>query len=188
MKKLEHWDGQWRFGANFTPSTAINQLEMWQAETFDPATIDRELGWAASIGMRLMRVFLHDLLWEQDSAGFLRRMEQYLAIAAKHRIKPMFVFFDDCWKPDPKLGKQPEPKPFTHNSGWVQSPGFRVVDNPALLGRLERYVKGVLNHFSGDDRVLLWDLYNEPGNGTSGDHVTKKGLRGDLSLPLLRAH
>ena len=97
MKKLEHWDGQWRFGANFTPSTAINQLEMWQAETFDPATIDRELGWAASIGMRLMRVFLHDLLWEQDSAGFLRRMEQYLAIAAKHRIKTMFVFFDDCW-------------------------------------------------------------------------------------------
>ncbi len=187
MKKLEHWDGQWRFGANFTPSTAINQLEMWQAETFDPATIDRELGWAASIGMRLMRVFLHDLLWEQDSAGFLRRMEQYLAIAAKHRIKTMFVFFDDCWKPDPKLGKQPEPKPFTHNSGWVQSPGFRVVDNPALWGRLERYVKGVLNHFSGDDRVLLWDLYNEPGNGTSGDHVTKKGLRGDLSLPFLRA-
>lgn len=187
MKKTRNWDNQWRFGANFTPSTAINQLEMWQAETFDPAGIDRELGWAESIGMGVMRVFLHDLLWEQDSAGFLRRMEEYLAIADKHRIKTMFVFFDDCWNPDPALGKQPEPKPFTHNSGWVQSPGYRVVDNPDRWKRLERYVKGVLNHFAHDGRILLWDLYNEPGNGSSGDHVTLKGLRGNLSLPLLKA-
>lgn len=32
----------WLCGANFIPSTAINQLEMWQAETFDTVTIDRE--------------------------------------------------------------------------------------------------------------------------------------------------
>ena len=105
MAKAFNWDGQWRFGGNFTPSTAINQLEMWQAETFDPVAIDRELGWAESIGMSVMRVFLHDLLWEQDAAGFLGRMETYLAIADKHRIKTMFVFFDDCWNPDFALGK-----------------------------------------------------------------------------------
>ena len=187
MKNLADYDGTWRFGANFIPSTAINQLEMWQKETFDPAVIDRELGWAASIGMSLMRVFLHDLLWEQDSAGFLNRVESYLAIAEKHRIKTMFVFFDDCWNPDFALGKQPDPKPFSHNSGWIQSPGYRIADNPARWDALERYVKGVLARFSGDDRVLLWDLYNEPGNGRSGDHVTLKGLRGSLSLPLLKA-
>ena len=187
MKKLEHWDGQWRFGANFTPSTAINQLEMWQAETFDPETIRRELGYAAGIGMNIMRVYLHDLLWEQDSAGFLRRMEQYLAIAAKHRIKTMFVFFDDCWSPDFTLGKQPDPKPRTHNSGWVQSPGNRVADDPSQWGRLEAYVKDILTKFGNDERVILWDLYNEPGNGKSGDHVTKSGLRVNASLPLLKA-
>lgn len=187
MAKAFNWDGQWRFGGNFTPSTAINQLEMWQAETFDPAAIDRELGWAESIGMSVMRVFLHDLLWEQDASGFLGRMETYLAIADKHRIKTMFVFFDDCWNPDFALGKQPEPKPFTHNSGWVQSPGYRVADNPDQWGRLETYVKGVLTHFAHDSRILLWDLYNEPGNGRAGDHVTLTGLRGSLSLPLLKA-
>src|SRR4029077_2592941 len=31
----------WLVGSNFIPSTAINQLEMWQAATFDPRTIDR---------------------------------------------------------------------------------------------------------------------------------------------------
>jgi hypothetical protein len=60
-------------GANFLPSTAINQLEMWQAESFDPTTIDRELGWAEGIGMNTMRVFLHNLLWEQDPKGFQQR-------------------------------------------------------------------------------------------------------------------
>jgi len=187
MAKSLKWDNLWRFGGNFTPSTAINQLEMWQADTFDPETIDRELGWAQKIGMGIMRVFLHDLLWEQDSAGFLNRMEQYLTIADSHGIKTMFVFFDDCWSPDFALGKQPAPKPFTHNSGWVQSPGDRVADDPSQWGRLEQYVTGVLKHFARDSRIALWDLYNEPGNGKSGDHVTKTGLRVNASRPLLEA-
>ena len=63
MEQAQAWyeSHPWLAGANFVPSTAINQLEMWQAETFDPATIDRELGYAQSIGMNTMRVFLHDI-------------------------------------------------------------------------------------------------------------------------------
>lgn len=180
------WDRKWRFGGNFTPSTAINQLEMWQADTFDLPTIDRELGWAEKIGMSIMRVFLHDLLWVQDRNGFIGRIEQYLQCADSHGIKTMFVFFDDCWSPDFALGKQPEPKPFTHNSGWIQSPGEKVADDPSQWGRLEEYVKDILNEFRHDERILLWDLYNEPGNGKSGDHITKTGLRGAASMPLLK--
>lgn len=177
----------WCFGGNFIPSTAINQLEMWQEETFDPATIDRELSWAARIGMRIMRVYLHDLLHVQDRNGFIRRIETYLKIADAHGIKTMFVFFDDCWKSDFSLGKQPEPQPKTHNSGWIQSPGSRVADTPAEWSRLEAYVKDVLNTFRNDPRIVLWDLYNEPGNGCAGDHVTGSGLRAEASFPLLLA-
>ncbi|NJO25106.1 MAG: hypothetical protein HC867_03915 [Bacteroidia bacterium] len=83
----------WLVGANFLPSTAINQLEMWQAETFDAATIDKELGWAASIGMNVMRVYLHDIAWEADPEGFIKRMDQFLSIAAKHKNKdPLYHF------------------------------------------------------------------------------------------------
>ena len=87
----------WLVGCNYIPATAINELEMWQAETFDPKTIDKELGWAEGLGMNTLRVFLHDLPWQQDAVGFKKRIDQFLTIAAKHKIKPMFVLFDSCW-------------------------------------------------------------------------------------------
>jgi hypothetical protein len=111
----------WLVGANYIPANAINQLEMWQADTFDPATIDKELALAQSIGMNTVRVFLHDLLWQQDAPGFRQRIDQFLTIAARHRIKPLFVLFDSCWDPEPHLGLQHLPIPGIHNSGWVRS-------------------------------------------------------------------
>jgi hypothetical protein len=161
----------WIAGANFTPSSAINELEMWQADTFDPATIDRELGWAAGIGMNAMRVFLHYLPWRQDPKGFKSRLKRYLSISWKHRIRTMFVFFDDCWLPDPTSGKQPEPRPGVHNSGWLQCPGQKQVTDTSLLPVLEAYVKDILRTFKRDRRVLMWDLYNEPGNSNHGNET-----------------
>jgi len=132
-EKAQSWYGQhpWPVRCNFTPSTAINQLEMWQADTFDPETIDRELGWAADIGMNTIRVYLHDLLWQQNSEAFLKRIDQFLGIADKHGIKTMLVLCDAVWNPHPKLGKQPAPKPHLHNSGWVQSPHIEVLRDTA---------------------------------------------------------
>jgi hypothetical protein len=166
----------WLVGCNFIPSTAINQLEMFQAQTFDPATIDRELGWAAAIGYNTVRVYLHDLVWEDDPEGFVQRLNAYLGIAVRHGIRTAFVLFDDCWNAAPKLGKQPTPVPGVHNSGWMQSPGKKIVNDPSQWDRLERYVQGVIQAFARDERVLFWDLYNEPGNN-------KQGV---ASLPLLK--
>ncbi len=154
----------WPVGSNFLPSNAINELEMWQADTFDPATIDRELGWAESIGMNTMRVFLHNLPWEQDPKGFKQRIDALLVIAARHHIKPIFVLFDSCWDPFPKLGPQHPPIPGIHNSGWVQAPGANVLSDPAQYSRLEDYVKGVVGAFANDQRILAWDVWNEPDN------------------------
>lgn len=166
IEKAEKWYNEhaWLNGANFNPSTAINQLEMWQEDTFDPETIDRELGYAEGIGMNVMRVYLHSLAYKQDPKGFKKRMELYLEISNKHHIKTMFVFFDDVWSKTPKAGKQPDPKPGTHNSGWIQDPGDPASYNEANFPALETYVKDVIKTFAKDDRVLLWDLYNEPGN------------------------
>ena len=166
----------WPVGANFLPSTAINELEMWQAESFDAVTIDRELGWAEGIGMNTMRVFLHNLVWEQDSAGFTKRIDAFLAIAARHHIRPIFVLFDSCWDPYPKLGPQHPPIPGVHNSGWVQAPGSDVLHDPKRYPQLEEYVKGVVGAFANDDRVLAWDMWNEPDNGNDGSYDKKEGL------------
>jgi len=154
----------WLVGCNFIPSTAINQLEMWQAETFDLTTIGRELKWAGDLGFNSVRVYLHDLLWWQDAAGFKDRIKHYLDLAQHNGIRTIFVLFDDCWHDDPKLGKQPEPKPGVHNSGWVKSPGTKLINDPSGWARLEDYVTDIVSTFGTDDRVLVWDVYNEPGN------------------------
>lgn len=171
-EKAQQWYAKqpWLVGCNYTPQTAINQLEMWQAPTFDPATIDKELGWAESIGMNTIRVFLHDLLWDQDSTGFADRIDEFLTIAKRHKIKPMFVIFDSCWDPFPKLGQQHAPTPGVHNSGWVQSPGATALQDPTQYPRLERYVKGVVRRFKNDERILAWDVWNEPDNSNGSSY------------------
>ena len=154
----------WPVGANYITSNAINQLEMFQPGTYDPQRINTELGWARLQGVNTVRVFLHDQLWAQDSRGFQLRLSQFVSIAARHGIKPMFVLFDSCWDPFPKLGKQHAPRPGVHNSGWVQSPGAERIDDPSYTRTLRDYVMGVLTQFRTDDRVLAWDLWNEPDN------------------------
>ena len=154
----------WLVGANFITSNAINQLEMFQPGTYDARRIDTELGWARSAGLNSVRVFLHDQLWAQDARGFLMHLAQFVNIAARHRIKPLFVFFDSCWDPFPRLGPQRAPRPGVHNSGWVQSPGAEHLGDPGYTRVLRDYVTGVLTQFRNDDRVLGWDLWNEPDN------------------------
>ena len=171
-QQARDWYAQqpWLIGSNYNPASAINQLEMWQADSFDPKRIDLELGWAESLGMNTMRVYLHDLLWQQDPEGFKRRLDQFLTIATRHRIKTIFVLFDSVWDPDPKTGKQRAPKPGVHNSGWVQSPSRTTLQNPAEYPRLEAYVKGVVGAFAKDQRILAWDIWNEPDNENHGSY------------------
>jgi hypothetical protein len=154
----------WVVGCNYIPSNAINQLEMFQEETFSPELINKELGWAASLGFNTTRVFLHHLLWDQDPQGFLSRIDTYLEIASSHGIRTMLVLFDAVWNPFPKLGKQPEPRFNVHNSGWVQCPGFDVLNDPNSYDSLHDYVHNVVSRFKDDSRVLIWDLFNEPDN------------------------
>ena len=182
---LERWSPQraqswyaaqpWILGSNYVPADAVNELEMWQAATFDPQRIEIELGWAQGLGINTMRVFLHNLLWQQDPSGFKQRIRTFLQIAARHHIKPIFVLFDSCWDPDPRLGPQHPPVPGVHNSGWVQAPGAAMLDDPQQYARLEAYVKDIVGTFAQDDRVRAWDVWNEPDNFLGGSAAVYQG-------------
>ncbi|RPE05746.1 1,4-beta-xylanase [Chitinophaga lutea] len=186
--KANEWYAKqgWLVGANYITGSAINQLEMWQAETFDTAAVDRELGLAAGIGMNTMRVFLHDLLHQQDPEGYFKRMEQFLQIADKHKIRIMFVLFDSVWDPNPVAGKQRDPRPHVHNSGWVQSPGIKVLQDSTQYPRLEKYVTETVKKFANDPRVVCWDVWNEPDNpNVSAYGPVELKNKVDYVLPLL---
>jgi len=172
VEKANNWYNKqpWLVGCNFLPSTAINQIEMWQSSTWDEETIKKELSWCQDLGFNTVRVYLHDLVYITEKKAFLKKMDNFLTICKERNIKPLFVFFDDCHYALPEMGKQPEPIPGVHNSGWKQSPGYHTTlayENGTLSKSkkkdLEKFVKGVLTHFKNDDRILGWDLYNEVG-------------------------
>ncbi|HLP37699.1 cellulase family glycosylhydrolase [Lacibacter sp.] len=182
----------WLVGANYLPATAINQIDMWQASTWDAATIDKEMGWAESIGMNTMRVFLHDMVWASDKKGLYKRMDEFLNICKKHGIRPWFVFFDDCHYPNPTLGKQPLPVRNFHNSGWLNSPArdlaIRFANDSAAkqeVKNLKGYVQETMKRFKNDDRVLMWELYNEPGRGNNFDGRAGGSAMNDKSNKLV---
>lgn len=178
-QKAQQWykDKPWMSGCDYIPASAINQIEMWSKDTFDAKQIDKEMGWAEDLGFNTMRVFLSSVVWKNDPKGFKERINYFLTICDKHGIHPMFVFFDDCWTKESSYGKQPDPKPGIHNSGWVQDPSCSLrEDTLKLFPVLKKYVKDIVSTFANDKRVLMWDLYNEPGNSEHGVS----------SLPLLR--
>ena len=185
-ERAQKWSEEmrWLVGVNFIPIYAVNQLEMWQAATFDEERIRLELGWAAGCGMNCIRVFLQDQLWVQDAAGFLDRVDRLLGIAAAVGIRVLLVLFDSCWSPEPRLGVQPAPVPGVHNSGWVQSPGWERLMDVSCEGELREYVLGVVGCFAGDERVLGWDVWNEPDN-QGGDPPERYGLKLERVLVLL---
>lgn len=192
-EKAASWaeENGWVRGCDFIPSYAINQLEMWQEQTFSPECIDRELGLAEDLGFNMMRVFLHHKLWEQDKEGFKARIDKYLEISSSHGISTMFVFLDDCWCEVCELGEQPSPARGVHNSGWCKDPGILYYgpcgsgceyaeDTTAIVGVLEAYIKDIMTTFKDDRRVAIWDMYNEPGGGQDPDRYWTR------SFPLLK--
>jgi len=166
-------------GCNYVPRTAVNVTEMWQEETFDPATIDQELGWAKAAGYNSLRVFTQYLVWRDDPAGLLARLDQFLEIASTHGMRAMLVPFCDCSFSgrEPYLGPQDAPIKGIHNSGWVPSPGLGRVTDRSAWPDLKRYTQDLVGRYGQDERVLIWDLYNEPGNSNMGAK----------SLPLVEA-
>ena len=167
----------WLTGCNYIPASAVNQIEMWSADTYDANQIDKELGWAQKLGFNTMRVFLSSVVYANEPDGFKSRIDNFLTICKQHGIRPHFVFFDDCWAPESHYGKQPAPKTGIHNSGWVRDPSMSLrEDTVRLYADLGKYVKDILTTFGADDRILMWDLYNEAGNNQQKT----------MSLPLLR--
>jgi len=178
----------WLVGCNFLPSTAINQLEMFQPDDYDAnrQTLVRELDWAADLGMNTLRVFLHDLLWSTDRDGFFRRLDDFLELCAERGIQPMLVFFDACHRPEPRPGRQPAPTPGIHNPGWAQSPSVPTLMDESRWPALEDYVSDTLARYGKDERILIWDLYNEPCNAGFDGNQSKAAQSTKLTRQVFR--
>ncbi len=154
---------KYRAGVNYIPSYAVNQIELWQKETFDIKTIDREFALMRATGFNAVRVFLSDLVFESNPDGFMERFEEFLKTADKYGIGTMVVFFTNGGTDDAKLGKQVVPSQ-SHNPGWKKQPSYSILGDKSKWGILEKFVKTVVGKYAKDPRVICWDIFNEPGN------------------------
>lgn len=162
-------DNPWYCGVNYIPACAINYTAMWDKAHFAPDVIDKELSLMEDIGMNCVRVVLQYIVYEDNPRHFLKAFNTFLKICDKHKIKVMPIFFDDCAfgvNTDPKPGVQPEPLEGWYAWAWSPSPGYTMVVDERTHGKLEKYVKDVMSRHKNDDRIFMWDLYNEPTNTT----------------------
>ncbi len=120
------------------------------------------------------------MVWSHDRIGFIERIDHFLGMARRHGLRVLLVLFDDCHRSDPAQGAQTLPVPGVHNSGWQQSPGRKLVlsfhDGTVAeteKTRLAEYVQSVLTRFADDERILMWDVYNEPGQSGYGDKTNE---------------
>ncbi|MCJ8323335.1 MAG: cellulase family glycosylhydrolase [Rhizobiales bacterium] len=169
VAQAQAWYNQqkWIVGFNYIPSTAVNFVAMWHPATFDVTTIERELNWAAEIGYNSTRINLQYNLWQDDRIGFVSRVSRYLEISHKLGLSTVICLFDDCGFSgiEPNIDIQPAPKPGIHNSRALASPGRDAVMDTGNWPAFKVYVQDIITKFKVDERVLFWDLYNEPGNG-----------------------
>lgn len=181
VEKANAWGKKnpWYCGVNYIPANAINYTAMWDKTSFSPEVIDKEMQLMKELGMNCARVVMQYAVYEDDPAYFIRTLDTFLDICSKYGVKVMPIFFDDCAfgvNTDPVVGKQPEPLEGWYAWAWSPSPGYSMVVDERTHGKLEKYVKDVMTHFKEDDRIFVWDLYNEPTNTTMPER----------SWPLLR--
>ena len=188
-KAADDWYAQqpWLVGSNYIPSYAINELEMWQADTFDPKRIDTELGWAESLGLNTMRVFLHDLLWQQDPEGFKKRIDIFLTYRRRNTTSSRSsCSLIPAGIRIPSSANNVLRRPACTIPAGCKVPGAAALKDPAQYPRLEAYVKGVVGAFANDKRILGWDVWNEPDNTNDGSYASgEPSNKVELVLALL---
>lgn len=165
-KAWEWYDANpWYCGVNYIPAYALNYTAMWDKTTFNAKAIDKELALMSETGMNCVRVVLQYAVWEDDAKYFKRVFKKFLALCDKHNLKVMPIFFDDCVfgvNTDPKIGDQGEPLKGWYAWAWSPSPGRSMVYDERTHYKLEKFVKDIMTTFRDDNRIMLWDLYNEP--------------------------
>lgn len=179
----------WIRGCNFMGSDCANRIDQWQEYGFEERfqTADRELKLVAETGFNSIRIIMDFFVWKHERAGYMQRLERYIALAAKYGITCTIVFGNDCMPVKAealsrlKLGEQ------EWHLGWhggrkvsqhgtFGEAGYHLLDEPELALEHYEWVREIVDTYKNDERILMWDVFNEPGNSN----------RKNMSLPHLK--
>jgi endo-1,4-beta-mannosidase len=146
-------------GFNYQPSYGRNGLELWR--NFDAEVIRQELGRGKAYfpGMNAIRLWLSwDAFIYADRAGrgqFCANLERALAIAADLDLKVMPVLFNRWHNEHLDYGG-------IYIDHFVPGAWGGAWAGRSFLKRCHSYVDAVVRPHCSDERILAWDLCNEP--------------------------
>jgi len=168
------------------PSTCVNRIAMWQAYGHEETArrIDAEFGIAEELGFNAVRAVIQFEVWYYEHDSFMRNFEEYLTLAAKHGIRVMVCLGNDCTVPKSRFkpvafGEQKIDWGFHSgirqgpHTGDYKEPGFMLLDDPAFENSYYEMVAELGETYGQDDRIQIWDVWNEPGNSNRGNMSAK---------------
>ena len=184
----------WPVGCNYVPANTFHCMELWQDDLHEEVllSVREEIALMKNIGFNTVRMFLPFFAWYLDGDGFFDKLDKLLSALDEAGITMMPVLFNDC------VGFGPKPEkiePIRH-TGWYaydvgvhggvkadnpfmaegERVGWILFDEPEWHMPQEAYVTALITRFKADERIIAWDLWNEPGNSN----------RRDRSIPYLK--
>jgi len=141
-------------GANYVPSYARNSLEIWAK--YDPEVVERELGYAAELGLDGVRTFIHSEPFLERPDDAVGAVKDFTRCCAEKKLAFMPVLLDGChimsgsrllWPGNPPPDKAGE-------EGWPE---------------LEKYINLILPVLRDSESVAVYDVINEPRVGARPD-------------------
>ncbi len=175
-------DQPWIRGFNGYPSNCVNRIAMWQEfehkEVFEQ--IEYEFNLAKETGFNAVRAIIQFECWYYQHDSFMKNLEEYFSLADKYGLKVMLTLGNDCtvskvnFKPV-VFGKQHIDWGYHSgiktgpHSGGTTVPGYALLDDPEIEPKYYEMVDEIAAKYCKDDRLQIWDVWNEPGNGNRGN-------------------
>ncbi|MBQ9098008.1 MAG: cellulase family glycosylhydrolase [Clostridia bacterium] len=178
----------WIRGFNGYPQNCVNRIAMWQAHNHQAviAQIEKEFALARETGLNAVRAIIQFEVWYYEHDSFMANLEEYLNLAQRYGIKVMLCLGNDCtvpkddWKPvvfgeqNVDWGWHSGIRKGPHAKGY-RAPGYMMADDPEYLPEYYRMVDELAAKYAKDERIHIWDVWNEIGNGR----------RGQMSVPYM---
>lgn len=180
----------WIRGCNYMSADCANRVDQWQSLGFEERfeTTEAELKLMQETGFNTVRLILEYVVWEKEHDSFMERFERYIALCDKYGISCMIVLANDCMPPKTELWKMPDigiqhydwgyhggRKHSQHGLHSQAAPHF-YLDQEESRERYFQMVREIVERYKDDERICLWDLYNEAGNSR----------RNEMTLPNLK--
>jgi hypothetical protein len=150
-------------GAVYLPQKDWNAYQMWA--NYRESVAERDLGYAATLGLNSLRAFASYEYWQEDGPAFFAHVEHFLSTCEARDIRPIVVLFEAPPKAPPTEENLHATDP--ENAFGVHSPSRPEVIRPRNWTGYPRspihFARRWAQEYGEDDRLLATEIMNEPG-------------------------